>query len=740
MFAILASFSLQQDYFNFLPGGDEEHFQWQWVKWEADNNQGYDGDFNIVYNWFTTTYRFSGWRPILKVDNFPEVKILGINDGVAKDHDITVTTNFTLLGKNYLLIKFIATNTGEDPHKISIASFTDVKINSNDRAECGWYDGNRGLSMYDDQTNTNLTLVVRDGYEVTNVDTFWFGEFNGLDKHYFENAAPNTHLKDIDSTFSLGWQNRVIYPGQTIPFGVLLGIGQGLKNPPTLTVDETKFNQNYGPGERPRFYVTIKEKDFDKNVMLYWNVTTNGITQAFKAIKPYTKNNFSNGIKKDEFNVILPNNVSSTEVKVWAQKEYDGYNLSSNVYTRNFLVNQAPRLHINKNQLQSRYLKGSHIEIQGTLWDDTFANISYQFDDDYEFTIKDKIECYGQEKTILKSYSIREKGLNYGPHTLRIWATDEFGVQSERIVHQFEYVNYQAPEIRINHSHVMPVYEYNQIVAIDFQVQDTDYGDSLKVWYAGPPSSQEFSQTNQDPIQTNGNWQDQTFLYQIPLLEEKNYSIILKVVDSYGASSNFAYYNFTWKKTPPRTPLPTPSPFPTPPTIPPPPPTNRPDNTADSSSSSSSSTQEKPINYTSYTCVTTIDPANGNITCSYSTTIKVITKDGNTYVDILPTPTAEPNDDFIVITGAQKEKSGSDSKKTTPIFIGAGIAVAVAAAIAAAIIIREASKKAAEFNPEEVGQMEGVDDAAFENDNPIFNEHAVEDPFANDFDVPVEPV
>lgn len=55
-----------------------------------------------------------------------------------------------------MLIQWIFTNNDTEPHRVSLASHTDVQIIDNDRAKVNWYGGNRGLTMTQDKTYYSL--------------------------------------------------------------------------------------------------------------------------------------------------------------------------------------------------------------------------------------------------------------------------------------------------------------------------------------------------------------------------------------------------------------------------------------------------------------------------------------------------------------------------------------------------------------------------------------------------------
>lgn len=169
---------------------------YNWVK-DSYWIYGYVSDFDIKYKNGTTTYYDAGWFPIFNVDGGQNVTILGKNNGTAYSNNIHVKTVLSQpLGENYLLIQWILSNNGTKSRKVSLSSYTDISIAGNDYADVFWYGGlqnKRGLTMKDTKyTNYSLTLLTKDAYSVTNVDTFWFGECELLKMHYWDNRTSDS--------------------------------------------------------------------------------------------------------------------------------------------------------------------------------------------------------------------------------------------------------------------------------------------------------------------------------------------------------------------------------------------------------------------------------------------------------------------------------------------------------------------------------------------------------------------
>ena len=211
---------------------------------------------------------------------------------------------------------------------------------------------------------------------------------------------------------------------ESLTFGVLLGVGDNLKNPPIINVTNP-FQENYNPNSKVTVTVDVQDYDADETTTLYYNFTDGTREYTNVAVKSWRAG--SNGFSDScSFEVTLGTNVSAYPLTVWAE---DSFGYKSNVFTKQLLVNQAPRLTITNN-IASTYYTGGTVDVQGKLWDDTYAVISYQFDDDFAFSVNSQIDCYNVELSFRKTFALRENILNYGTRVLHIWATDEFGVKS----------------------------------------------------------------------------------------------------------------------------------------------------------------------------------------------------------------------------------------------------------------------------------------------------------------------
>ncbi|EAY21310.1 hypothetical protein TVAG_166850 [Trichomonas vaginalis G3] len=707
-------------------------------------------DINIQYNeradstsggerWVPTTYSDGGWFPIFKVDDDPtKVRILGSNRGVSNYKGIYASTNVTYhpeIGEKYLLITYSFKNQDTRPHTLHVASHTDVQIRSNDRATCKWYYGKRGLTMKDPGTGITLTLLIKGGYHVTDVDTFWFGRWQGpnTNLHYFDNYTDSgdNDLVNTDSAFSIGWLNRHIYPNETLDFSVLLGVGANLKNPAVLTVNDN-FADNNMPNQEITVTGTVNDFDPDENVTVYYQFNGGPETKV-ETFPTGASGGISNGAFS--FKVTLGPDVAQYPLKVYAR---DSFGLTSNVFEKNLLVNEIPRLVLTRAP-PSTFFTGGTVILEGTIWDDRKATLKYQVDNGYNWNTGDEeFVCNRATKPFRKSFPIQEDYINYGHHVIKIWAQDDFGVQSEPIIAEFDYVQLHAPEMKPSQAQTsIPEVHVGKKFTISGQARDIDSGERVSVYYKYPEDTPGTQPRPLFTFDSNTGWQEWEIEYEVPdrkLPFDQEVKVILYAEDTRGGTSADLEFKFIVKKV--QTIPPTPYDGEVPPN-----PSDNP-NIPDSSYSGLTATSEVPT----IVCEEHTDVNGDTYTrCDLGTTYIVITTDAtpaptqSATPSASPEPGAFPEEDNAKEVSASKEKS--NKKKMLIIGLAAG-GVAAAAVVAAAIIIHEATKAPKDFVfNEENGEFMEVDgDACQDADNPIYDENGADDPFANEFDEDDGPV
>lgn len=709
------------------------YLTWNWAEYFAVPEDF--SNFDIKYKGKQTTFNDGGWCTEFRVDGKPSgwQRIHGFDNGKATYRDTKGTVRWEThierpLGHNYLLIKFQCYNDGKEPRKISLSCYADIKIANNDKATVSWYGrgDRRGLTMYDRQTDITLTLVAKNGYGVTNYDSFWFGEWEGSDKrHQLDNRPSDYDLIGVDSVFSLGWKDRVIYGGKDYNFTVLVGVGEDLPDPPLITVDEN-LKETYKGGDEVIVTGIVKDYSVNEKVWVNWSIDTNPV-QSDQI--PF-EGDLYNGLPFS-FKFRLPQEVGQYNLTIQAS---DKTFLNSNLYQRAMLVNEAPRLEVNRESMRSEYLEGSIVEVTGTFWDDGSAKLGYRFDDDFMFTTDEWVVCNGATKTFRRQFPLRE--LSKGLHRLYVWAEDNYGVKTPMQMFPFRYRNRHAPTIEIYNptGNTHRILDYFEIKG---KASDVDLNEQITIWYKDPLSdpAEPFQQASipNGFLPADANGIEFSVIFQIPRNYpiDTNLSFIFRAQDNNQGFSKDATYQFNVTAIPAPTPFASPTPFPYP--------TNH-LKEGETAPGEVTWTASHPTYFE-----TKADVSQGEEEYNtWSTKYEQITLHApNPPPTPLPSETPVPPEQTAVPFKppefADERKAGKqeEGKNTLiPIIAGSAAAVAVAAIIAGVVIWHEAAKKAKEFNfnAEDAEYAGEMTNAAVENENALYNADANDDPFANEFD------
>ncbi len=203
-----------------------------------------DSNFNIWGDSVQTTYSDKGYFSVLNV-NGTEANIKNCSGSL---NGVSVQTKLSYISNgNYVKISFEATNTSGSTKTIGIATYADIQIADNDYAPITNLSGNRGFTMTDG-TKYTFTFLGRNSYGVTDVDTYWFGQFQIREENKWNNSQTyvygSTTERQGDSGMAFSWKNRTIQNGEKLIFSVAIGIGT-LNTPPTIRVTSQLKNSYY---------------------------------------------------------------------------------------------------------------------------------------------------------------------------------------------------------------------------------------------------------------------------------------------------------------------------------------------------------------------------------------------------------------------------------------------------------------------------------------------------------------
>lgn len=203
-----------------------------------------DSNFNIWGDSVQTTFSDKGYFSVLNV-NGTEANIKNCSGSL---NGVSVQTKLSYISNgNYVKISFEATNTSGSAKTIGIATYADIQIADNDYAPITNLSGNRGFTMTDG-TKYTFTFLGRNSYGVTDVDTYWFGQYQIREENKWNNSQTFDYGSESerkgDSGMAFSWKNRTIQNEEKLIFSVAIGIGT-LNTPPTIRVTSQLKNSYY---------------------------------------------------------------------------------------------------------------------------------------------------------------------------------------------------------------------------------------------------------------------------------------------------------------------------------------------------------------------------------------------------------------------------------------------------------------------------------------------------------------
>ncbi len=285
-----------------------------------------DSNFNIWGDSVQTTFNDKGYFSVLNV-NGTETDIKNCSGSL---NGVSVETKLSYISNgNYVKISFEATNTSGSAKTIGIATYADIQIADNDYAPITNLSGNRGFTMTDG-TKYTFTFLGRNSYGVTDVDTYWFGQFQIREDNKWNNSQTydygSVSDRKGDSGMAFSWKNRTIQNGEKLTFSVVIGIGT-LNTPPTIRVT-SQLKNSYYQGEVVDVQGYVNDVDNGDIVTVKYAIDGGNEIVIANNLRP-------NGSEK-YFNTAfsIPNNISNGQhfFQVWAADNCGNMSVPVTVY------------------------------------------------------------------------------------------------------------------------------------------------------------------------------------------------------------------------------------------------------------------------------------------------------------------------------------------------------------------------------------------------------------------------
>ena len=285
-----------------------------------------DSNFNIWGDSVQTTFSDKGYFSVLNV-NGTEANIKNCSGSL---NGVSVQTKLSYISNgNYVKISFEATNTSGSTKTIGIATYADIQIADNDYAPITNLSGNRGFTMTDG-TKYTFTFLGRNSYGVTDVDTYWFGQFQLREENKWNNSQTFDYGSESsrkgDSGMAFSWKNRTIQNGEKLIFSVAIGIGT-LNTPPTIRVT-SQLKNSYYQGEVVDVQGYVNDVDNGDIVTVKYAIDGGEEMVIANSLRP-------NGSEKYfHTSFSIPNNISNGKhfFQVWAADSCGNMSVPVTVY------------------------------------------------------------------------------------------------------------------------------------------------------------------------------------------------------------------------------------------------------------------------------------------------------------------------------------------------------------------------------------------------------------------------
>lgn len=285
-----------------------------------------DSNFNIWGDSVQTTFSDKGYFSVLNV-NGTEANIKNCSGSL---NGVSVQTKLSYISNgNYVKISFEATNTSGSTKTIGIATYADIQIADNDYAPITNLSGNRGFTMTDG-TKYTFTFLGRNSYGVTDVDTYWFGQFQIREENKWNNSQTFDYGSESsrkgDSGMAFSWKNRTIQNGEKLIFSVAIGIGT-LNTPPTIRVT-SQLKNSYYQGEVVDVQGYVNDIDNGDIVTVKYAIDGGEEMVIANNLRP-------NGSEKYfHTSFTIPNNISNGQhfFQVWAADNCGNMSVPVTVY------------------------------------------------------------------------------------------------------------------------------------------------------------------------------------------------------------------------------------------------------------------------------------------------------------------------------------------------------------------------------------------------------------------------
>lgn len=243
-----------------------------------------------------------------------------------------------------------------------------------------------------------------------------------------------------DSVFAFSWQDCSLMPGESEKYGFIAVPSTTYSMEPFVRDLSPVFTDMNNYGWQTLKFEAIDYDDADK-LTVY--VLING-EQKKTAVASYDP-------KVDKASKIVKYDINLEEGHIYKYMVYavDKSGYKSNIIDKTILAQgaQKPQLKVDV-EPQKSYLSSELIYVEGKVEDDYEVYICYQFDNmpiqkdsNYIDTLAEGMQAFTKSIQIPPALQLGQK------HTLKIWAVDDYDIESDKVPFEFELVRPGEPYI-----------------------------------------------------------------------------------------------------------------------------------------------------------------------------------------------------------------------------------------------------------------------------------------------------
>lgn len=213
--------------------------------WYDDDHETFDIKGFANGAWQSTTFDDHGYTTEYEQDEEGTYIVASGNPELVGNTGLTMDIDLVFVSEGRALqVRYTLNNPGASAVTLSFGTNADIQIGSDDDAPIEVFGDsdrvrdNRGFKMYTGSTENGtycqFNFFGKRSVGVTDVDTFWYGYYGDRYGRFGENHSEdygNQYVQVTEPSFSgdsalaYSWKDRVIGPGETQIYSVVIGIG-----------------------------------------------------------------------------------------------------------------------------------------------------------------------------------------------------------------------------------------------------------------------------------------------------------------------------------------------------------------------------------------------------------------------------------------------------------------------------------------------------------------------------------